>query len=89
MEVDQADRRSRANDSHVTDKRKQALSLHLKSSKTLAAYKLVEACKATLCDATPAMSMYRILEFLGGENLAHTSEPANKNVACKHFSCDQ
>jgi len=35
----------------------------------------------------PAMSIYRILEFLEDEHLVHKLSLANKYVACAHISC--
>ena len=39
-------------------------------------------------EALPAMSVYRILDFLEGENLVHKLRLANKYVACSHINCD-
>jgi Fur family zinc uptake transcriptional regulator len=36
----------------------------------------------------PAMSVYRILEFLEDQHLVHKLNLANKYVACMHISCD-
>ena len=37
----------------------------------------------------PTMSVYRILEFLEAEGLAHKLSSANKYVACSHIACGQ
>ena len=55
--------------------------------KALSAYELVEAYKRALGESLPAMSMYRILDFLISEDLVHRLELANKYVACEHISC--
>lgn len=84
--IDQAERRCKENGSRLTEKRKLALSLLLKSGKALSAYELVEAYKNELGDTLPPMSMYRILEFLMAEHLVHRLELANKYVACEHIN---
>ena len=72
----------------LTDKRKQVLSGLLKSNKAMSAYELVDYCKAESGNAMPAMSVYRILDFLGEEHLVHKLSSSNKYVACSHISCD-
>lgn len=85
--IDEAERKCKANGSRLTNKRKHVLSLLLKSGKALSAYELVEAYKSELGETLPAMSIYRILEFLEGEYLAHKLSLANKYVACEHICC--
>ena len=87
--IEQAERRCKKNGSRLTEKRKLALSLLLKSGKALSAYELVEAYKTELGETLPPMSMYRILEFLVAEHLVHRLELANKYVACEHINCER
>ncbi len=87
--IDRAEQRCKEKGSRLTEKRKQVLSLLLKSGKALSAYELVEAYKTDLGDRLPAMSVYRILEFLMSEHLVHRLEIANKYVACDHINCEQ
>lgn len=86
--IDHAERRCKKNGTRLTEKRKLVLSLLLKSGKALSAYELVGAYKTQLGVTLPAMSMYRILEFLMSENLVHRLELANKYVACEHINCE-
>jgi len=86
--IDYAERRCKENGTRLTEKRKLALSLLLKSQKALSAYELVEAYAAELGETMPPMSMYRILEFLIAEHLVHRLESTNKYVACEHINCD-
>ena len=72
----------------LTHKRKQVLSGLLQSNKALSAYELVDYCKAELGESLPAMSVYRILDFLQEEHLVHKLSLANKYVACSHITCD-
>ncbi len=72
----------------LTNKRKQVLSSLLKSKKAMSAYEIADYCKAESGDAMPAMSVYRILDFLGEEYLVHKLSSNNKYVACSHIACD-
>ena len=87
--VDQAEQRCKTNGSRLTSKRKQVLSLLLKSDKALSAYELVDVYKNETGQALPAMSMYRILSFLEDQYLAHRLELTNKYIACSHINCDE
>ena len=72
----------------LTDKRKQILTGLVKSEKALSAYELVDFCKTEFGENIPAMSVYRILDFLQDEDLVHKLNSANKYVACAHIACD-
>ncbi len=73
--------------SRLTEKRKHILSGLLKSEKALSAYELVDFCKNEYNESIPAMSVYRILDFLQSERLVHKLSTANKYVACSHITC--
>ena len=85
--IDYAEQRCKENGSRLTKKRKLVLSLLLKSGKALSAYELVEAYKTELGDNLPAMSVYRILEFLMAEHLVHKLALVSKYIACEHVNC--
>lgn len=72
----------------LTVKRKRVLSGLLKSDKALSAYELIDYCKDEYGESIPAMSVYRILDFLETEGLVHKLNLANKYVACAHITCD-
>jgi Fur family zinc uptake transcriptional regulator len=72
----------------LTDKRKHVLAGLVQSEKALSAYELIDVCKEKFNESIPAMSVYRILEFLENEKLVHKLNLANKYVACAHISCD-
>ena len=72
----------------LTDKRKRILTALLKSQKAMSAYEVVDYCRQEFNEAFPAMSVYRILDFLEGENLVHKLHSTNKYIACSHISCD-
>ncbi len=72
----------------LTEKRKRILELLVTSKIPLSAYEVASAYNETADAAMPAMSVYRILEFLESEQLVHKLTSANKYVACSHITCD-
>lgn len=86
--IDHAEEQCKSQGSRLTSKRKHVLSSLLNAKKALSAYELVEACKEDHGESIPAMSVYRMLDFLMSENLVHKLELANKYIACAHISCD-
>jgi len=85
--LEHAEQHCKAHGARLTSKRKQVLSGLLQSEKALSAYELVDFCKTKFGASIPAMSVYRILDFLQGEYLAHKLNLANKYVACAHITC--
>lgn len=69
----------------LTQKRKMVLHSLLSANKALSAYELVDICEERFGEKIPAVSAYRMLDFLVEENLAHRLELANKYVACEHI----
>lgn len=57
----------------------------LSSEKALSAYDIVDFFKAQFEEDIPAMSVYRILDFLESQHLVHKIHLANKYVACAHI----
>ena len=86
--IDHAEQSCKAHGARLTTKRKQVLSALLLAGRALSAYELVDYCKQELGETIPAMSVYRILDFLQGEGLVHRLNSANKYIACAHISCD-
>ena len=72
----------------LTAKRKEILSSLLNSEKALSAYDLIKILKNQGGASIPAMSVYRILDFLENNSLVHKLKLANKYVACSHITCD-
>lgn len=85
--IEHAERHCNEHGARLTNKRKQVLSGLLQSEKALSAYELVEYCKSEFGESLPAMSVYRILDFLEDEQLVHKLNLANKYVACAHITC--
>ena len=86
--LNHAETSCRANGARLTHKRKQVLAGLVSSQKALSAYELIDFMQAEFGESLPAMSVYRILEFLESENLVHKLQLANKYVACSHICCD-
>ena len=86
--IDHAEKHCRYHGARLTPKRKQVLSGLVLSDKALSAYALIDVCKEQFGETIPAMSVYRILEFLEEERLVHKLSLANKFVACSHITCD-
>ena len=72
----------------LTVKRKNILALLLQSKQPLSAYDLVEQYRSQFAEALPAMSVYRILNFLVDNKLVHKLETTNQFLACAHIACD-
>lgn len=85
--IKQAEHNCKAHGVRLTSKRKQVLSGLLQADKALSAYELVDQCKDESGKTMPAMSVYRILDFLEEEHLVHKLDSNNKYVACSHITC--
>lgn len=72
----------------LTDKRKRILAVLLQSKVPLSAYEVAEIYNRSEQANMPAMSVYRILDFLESSQLVHKLDSANKYVACSHIACD-
>jgi Fur family zinc uptake transcriptional regulator len=86
--IHHAEAHCRDHGARLTPKRKQVLSGLILSEKALSAYELIDVCKEHFGETIPAMSVYRILDFLEEEHLVHKLSLANKYVACSHITCD-
>ncbi len=78
-----AEQNCQENEQRLTQKRKLILSALLISEKALSAYEIIDYCKQTFSVKLPAMSVYRILEFLVEQGLVHKLEIANRFIACE------
>lgn len=72
----------------LTEKRQRILELLLRSKTPLSAYEVADAYNVASDTSMPAMSVYRILDFLEAELLVHKLSSENKYVACSHIACD-
>jgi Fur family zinc uptake transcriptional regulator len=67
--------------------RRQVLEGLIESKKALSAYELTDFCRDKLGYDLLPMSVYRILEFLEANSLAHRLNTTNKYIACSHITC--
>jgi len=72
----------------LTRRRKEVLRTLVLAESALSAYEIAELCSADSNDPMPAMSVYRILDFLREQQFVHRLEIANKYISCSHLSCD-
>ncbi len=72
----------------LTEKREQVLALMLNAKAPLSAYDVVEQYRTLHGEAIPAMSAYRMLNFLREAGFVHRLETTNQFVACSHIACD-
>ena len=71
----------------LTKMRQRILSLLVDSSAPLSAYDLVNAYNDTYNETIQAMTVYRALDYLTQENLAHRLNFNNKYMSCSKLSC--
>ena len=76
------------NGARLTQRRRQVLSELMQSSSPLSAYEVLDLCNRSTTSAMPAMSVYRILDFLEQQLLVHRLSTSNKYVSCAHIACD-
>ncbi|MEE4661258.1 MAG: Fur family transcriptional regulator [Halieaceae bacterium] len=86
--IDRAEQQCAERGQRLTPKRKQVLQGLLQSGRALSAYELVDVCKDMFDQSMPAMSVYRILDFLEEQRLVHKLKMVNRYVACAHITCD-
>ena len=76
------------NGARLTKRRRQVLNALMQSSSPLSAYEVLDLCNSSTTSAMPAMSVYRILDFLEQQLLVHRLSSSNKYVSCAHIACD-
>lgn len=86
--IDKAEERCGQAGVKLTAKRKNVLATLLSSAIPLSAYEVVELYRQLFNEVIPPMSVYRMLDFLQDENLAHKLSSTNKFIACSHIACD-
>jgi Fur family transcriptional regulator, zinc uptake regulator len=81
--ITRAEEACEARGARLTPLRRRVLHILAESHSPLGAYEIVERLKKTR-DPAPAMSVYRALDFLVAEGLAHRIESKNAFLACIH-----
>ncbi len=87
--IDDAEQHCFKQGTRLTHKRKQVLVALLKANKAVSAYELIDLYKVQCGETLPAMSIYRILDFLLEEHLAYKLALSNKYIASAKRACDQ
>lgn len=72
----------------LTQKRRQVLEVLLRQDQPKSAYEIADLYQKTTEQSMPAMSIYRILDFLIDMKLVHKLSSTNKFMACKHITCE-
>lgn len=72
----------------LTQRRREVLAALIESGSALSAYDFLDRCNKRLKKSMPAMSVYRILDFLESHSLVHKLRSKNKYIACAHIGCD-
>ncbi len=71
----------------LTTKRENILACIIDAGEAVSPYELAELYRKEHGQSMPAMSVYRILDFLVELSLVHKLSSANKYIACSHISC--
>ncbi|AMX02561.1 Fur family transcriptional regulator [Microbulbifer thermotolerans] len=83
-----AEQSCRISGARLTEKRRNILTVLLRAKTPLSAYEIADQYRVDFGEPIPAMSVYRMLDFLVDENLAHKLNSENKYLACAHIACD-
>ncbi len=70
-----------------TKKRRSVMTCLLGIDHPVSPYELADQYTLDYGEKIPAMSVYRILDFLAEKNFVHKLSSTNKYVACSHITC--
>jgi Fur family zinc uptake transcriptional regulator len=85
--IDQAENACIEQGVKLTPKRKAVLLILLENEQPQSAYEISDLYQKKLSEKIPAMSVYRMLEFLIEQGLVHKLASTNKFLACSHITC--
>ena len=85
--IDQAEKSCLEHGVKLTPKRKLVLEILLENRQPQSAYEIADLYQRKLDEKIPAMSVYRMLEFLIEQGLVHKLASTNKFMACSHIAC--
>ena len=72
----------------LTPKRKRVLMCLIDRRNAISAYEIKRQYEKAYDKGIPAMSVYRILEFLQNNSLVHKLKAENKYIICSRIECD-
>ncbi|MCG8438485.1 MAG: transcriptional repressor [Pseudomonadales bacterium] len=82
-----AEQQCREQGARLTPQRKQVMHLLLSQDGPQTAYQLLEQFKARFQDNAQPPTIYRALDFLVQQGLAHRLSSTNQYLACGHITC--
>ncbi len=85
--LSQAENTCQQQGTRLTSKRRMMLAILLEAGVPCSAYEVVEHYRAKTGETIPAMSVYRMLDFLMTQGLVHKLASTNKFLACGHITC--
>lgn len=86
--IEQAEKTCVGNGGRLTQKRKMILQTLLEVEQPQSAYEIADLYQQKTTEKIPAMSVYRMLDFLLDQGLVHKLASTNKFLACAHITCD-
>lgn len=86
--IQQAEQTCLQQGGRLTPKRQQVLQILLVQAQPLSAYEIADSYLQVTGETIPAMSVYRMLEFLMAKGLVHKLASTNKFIACSHIACE-
>jgi len=86
--IQRAEQHCQSNGGRLTKKRRLILEVLLETDRPQSAYEIADLYHEKSGDSIPAMSVYRMLDFLMENRLVHKLTSTNKFLACSHISCD-
>lgn len=73
---------------NLTEKRLRVLEVLCRAEQAVSAYEVVDLYKENFEESIPAMSVYRILDYLIGIKAVHKLESTNQYILCDHIACN-
>ena len=72
----------------LTEKRQRILTILIDAQQAISAYDIVDRYQKSFNQSIPAMSVYRILDYLIDIGAVHKLESVNQYVICEHVACE-
>lgn len=85
--IEQAEHQCQSSGVRLTQKRRLILEILLENDQPQSAYEISDLYQQKSGDKIPAMSVYRMLDFLMENGLVHKLTSTNKFLACSHIAC--
>lgn len=86
--IQQAEKNCLEQGGRLTPKRRHVLEILLEANQPQSAYEIADLYQRKTDEKIPAMSVYRMLDFLLEQGLVHKLASTNKFLACSHIACE-